>query len=246
MRKRYRGDGRACQAGSAHCGRRGPSSTPRMAWVRLWLAIAIAGHSVVSAWRQRSCPRCDLLYRDVLGQALPAIRSRAADHLAGLPGRVEPHGTGLDPHGAPTTRRTARPMAEIPGLRGHGHRWHLPAAPRVSRVLPGRSMPAARDIACWRACDIAGPSVTAGALFTGVAGSVLLADLAYQDTCDLPGSAVEGEEPAMLRAAARWLKSPGWIAARAGCRRWAGRPRHRNARGLGGGARRRRATRRSC
>ena len=104
----------------------------------------------------------------------------------------------------------------------------------------------ARDIACWRACDIAGPSVTAGALFTGVAGSVLLADLAYQDTCDLPGSAVEGEEPAMLRAAARWLKSPGWIAARAGCRRWAGRPRHRNARGLGGGARRRRATRRSC
>jgi hypothetical protein len=35
----------------------------------------------------------------------------------------------------------------------------------------------------------------------------------------------------MLRAAARWLRSPGWIAARAGCRRRAGRRRDRDAPG---------------
>jgi hypothetical protein len=34
----------------------------------------------------------------------------------------------------------------------------------------------------------------------------------------------------MLRAAARWLRNPGWIAARAGCRRRAGRRRDRDAR----------------
>lgn len=95
--------------------------------------------------------------------------------------------------------------------------------------LAGGCWPA-RDIASWRVCGIAGASVTAGALFTGVASSVLVADLVYRDTWDLPGGAVEGEEPAMLRAAARWLRSPGWIAARAGCHRWAGRRRDRDAR----------------
>ena len=146
---------------------------------------------------------------------------------------MEPAWTPRAPHPQAAPRRRWWRSPAFAGMGTDG--IFLPHRGSRGYCLAGRCRPA-RNIACWRACDIAGPSVTAGALFTGVAGSVLLADLAYQDTCDLPGSAVEGEEPAMLRAAARWLKSPGWIAARAGCRRWAGRPRQRNARGLGGGA----------
>jgi hypothetical protein len=51
--------------------------------------------------------------------------------------------------------------------------------------------------------------VTAGALFTGVAGSVLLADLVYRDTWDLPGGAVEGEEPAITPADFSIVNEPG-------------------------------------
>jgi hypothetical protein len=210
-----------------------------------WLAIAMRGTARCPLGRQRSCPRCSLAGKGTcLSQAPLPIRSRAFDHLAGLSSRLGPPWNWPGPPWR-HARRLALPVAQLRGPSRPAHPWHRPAAPRIVPVLPGRWMRAGQGqcqpVSAWHHWLVSGSrrERCSPAWRAGRCWQIRLT--AAPGMCRAARWRVRSRRT--LRAAVRWLRSVGWIAARRGCWRWAGCRRGPTPGGPGRGAGRWRAER---